>query len=166
MRAFGPDRPVGQLAVIVSAQVLALRTWFAASAAGPAIRAEWRLTEAQVPLLTVAVQLGFVVGALVSAALTLPGRLPAPRLMAAGALGAALCTAAVARPARGLSVTVALMALIGLCLAVVYRVGLKPASSWFVARRVGLFAIGPLPGALAMRKLIPLLSRPTAAATT
>jgi MFS family permease len=146
---------VGQLVVIASAQVLALGTWFAASAAAPALRVQWRLSGAQVPLLTVAVQLGFVVGALVSAALNLPDRLPAPRLMAAGALGAALCTAAVAGLAHGLGVTVPLLALTGLCLAVVYPVGLKLASSWFVARR-GL-ALGVLVGALTLGSSLPRL---------
>src|SRR5205085_4088418 len=60
----GPGR---ELAVIAGAQVLALTTWFAASAAAPAIKAEWHLSGAEVPLLTTAVQVGFVLGALTSA---------------------------------------------------------------------------------------------------
>ena len=49
----GPGR---ELALIAAAQVLALTTWFAASAAAPAIKAEWHLSGAEVPLLTTAVQ--------------------------------------------------------------------------------------------------------------
>jgi len=39
--------PRRELAVIAAAQVLALGTWFAASAAAPAIKAEWHLSGAE-----------------------------------------------------------------------------------------------------------------------
>ena len=142
-----------QLALVASAQVLALGTWFAASAAAPALRAEWGLSGVQVPLLTTAVQLGFVVGALTSAALNLPDRLHAPYLMAGSALGAAFCTAAFAVVASGLQSAVVLRFLTGLCLAGVYPVGLKLASSWFLERRG--FALGVLVGALTLGSALP-----------
>lgn len=148
-------RPLRQLVLIASAQALALGTWFAASAAAPALRVEWQLSGVQVSLLTVMIQLGFVVGALVSAMLSLPDRLPAPLLMAVGSLGAGLCTGAAAITAHGLGTIVPLLALTGLCLAVVYPVGLKLASSWFVARR-GL-ALGVLVGALTLGSSLPRL---------
>ena len=75
----GPGR---ELAVIAAAQVLALTTWFAASAAAPAIKADWHLSGAEVPLLTTGVQVGFVIGALTSAFVNLPDRYPAPRVRA------------------------------------------------------------------------------------
>ena len=144
-----------ELALIATAQVLALSTWFAASAAGPALRVEWGLSGSQVPLLTSAVQVGFVVGALTSAALMLPDRLHAPRLMAYGALGAAASTALVAALAHGLVLAVPLRFLTGVFLAGVYPVGLKLASSWFLEQRG--FALGVLVGALTLGSSLPQL---------
>lgn len=144
-----------QLALVASAQVLALGTWFAASAAAPALRAEWGITGMQAALLTTAVQLGFVVGALGSAALNLADRLHPPYLMAGSALGAATCTAAFAAAADGVVAAVPLRFLTGVCLAGVYPVGLKLASSWFLARRG--FALGVLVGALTLGSALPQL---------
>ena len=148
----GPGR---ELAVIAAAQVLALTTWFAASAAAPAIKAEWHLSGTEVPLLTTAVQIGFVVGALGSALVNLPDRYPAPRVMTCGALGAALCTAVFALLAHDVWVAAALRLLTGISLALVYPVGLKLASSWFLERR-GL-ALGVLVGALTLGSTLPQL---------
>jgi MFS family permease len=147
--------PGRELAVIATAQVLALTTWFAASAAAPAIKAEWHLSGAEVPLLTTAVQIGFVVGALTSALLNLPDRYPAPRVMTGGALGAAICTALFALVAHDVWVAGALRLVTGTCLALVYPVGLKLASSWFLDRR-GL-ALGVLVGALTLGSTLPQL---------
>jgi MFS family permease len=148
----GPGR---ELAIIAAAQVLALTTWFAASAAAPAIKAEWHLSGAEVPLLTTAVQIGFVLGALTSALVNLPDRYPAPRVMTCGALGAAICTALFALVAHDVWVAAALRLVTGTCLALVYPVGLKLASSWFLDRR-GL-ALGVLVGALTLGSTLPQL---------
>jgi MFS family permease len=108
-----------------------------------------------VPLLTTAVQVGFVIGALSSALVNLPDRYPAPRVMTIGALGAALCTALFATIAHDVWVAAALRLLTGICLALVYPVGLKLASSWFLDRR-GL-ALGVLVGALTLGSTLPQL---------
>src|SRR5579884_215924 len=75
------------------ALVLSLATWFSATAVLPQLRAEWRLTDAAAAWLTISVQLGFVAGAVGSAVLGLADRIAPNRLMAAGALGAALANA-------------------------------------------------------------------------
>jgi MFS family permease len=119
------------------------------------IKSEWHLSGAEVPLLTTAVQIGFVVGALTSALVNLPDRLPAPRVMTVGALGAALCTALLALVAHDVWVAATLRLVTGMCLALVYPVGLKLASSWFLDRR-GL-ALGVLVGALPLGSTLPQL---------
>src|ERR671929_146938 len=53
-----------QLRLIAAVQVLAMATWFSASAVVPALRREWGVGTGSATLLTVAVQLGFLVGAL------------------------------------------------------------------------------------------------------
>ncbi|MEV6816051.1 MFS transporter [Micromonospora sp. NPDC051296] len=144
-----------QLLLIASVQVLAMGTWFAASAAAPALRAEWGLSSAQATLLTTAVQLGFVIGALTSAALNLPDVVHPPHLVTAGALLAAGSTAALAVFAQGATTAIILRVVTGIALAAVYPVGLKLASSWFLERRG--FALGALVGALTLGSTLPHL---------
>ena len=73
----------------------------AGSAVAPALRAEWGLSESGGAWLTLAVQLGFVNGTLVSALGNLPDVLSARRLFAASALLGAIANAGVAFAARG-----------------------------------------------------------------
>ena len=70
--------PGEQLALIALVQVLAMSSWFSASAVVPALRDDWGITTGEGTLLTVAVQLGFVTGAVASAVLSLAdgGRRP------------------------------------------------------------------------------------------
>ncbi len=62
-------RPLALLAVTL---VLSMTTWFSASAVVPQLRTEWRLSDSAAAWLTLAVQLGFASGALVSSLLNLP----------------------------------------------------------------------------------------------
>ncbi|QZY29296.1 MFS transporter [Nocardioides coralli] len=152
-----PDGPaaVRQLAFISVVQVLALTTWFAASAAAPALRSEWAIGQVGEALLTIGVQLGFVTGALASAVTNLPDRVHPPRLMALGALVAALATAATAVVANGPEVAVVLRVVTGMALALVYPVGMKLVVSWFAVRR-GL-AVSVMVGALTLGSILPQL---------
>jgi MFS family permease len=91
-----------QLAVHSAALLLALVPWFSAASVAPLIAAEWQITRLETALLTVAVQLGFVVGALVIAFSGAADVIPARRLIAAGALLAAVANAACALVATDL----------------------------------------------------------------
>ena len=151
------DGPVAvrQLALLAGVQVLAMATWFAASAVAPALRDAWSLTPLEATLLTSAVQVGFVVGALASAATTLADLVDPPRLVAVGALLAALTTAGVALVADGFAVALLLRIVTGMALALVYPVGMTIAVSWFEDRR-GV-AVGVLVGALTVGSVLPHL---------
>jgi MFS family permease len=144
-----------QLGFIAAVQVLAMATWFSASAVVPALRAEWGLTTTGATLLTVSVQLGFVAGALTAAVLNLADRVPAHRLVAVCALAAAGATAAVATFADGLAAAVPLRFATGVALAGVYPTGLKLMTSWFDRGR-GL-ALGVVVGALTLGSALPQL---------
>ena len=148
-------RPRCQVGLIALVLVLTMATWFTASAAVPAIRAQWDLTSGQSAMLTTSVQLGFVLGALASAMFSLPDRVDASRLVAASAVLAAVATSAMADLATGLGSGVVFRFVTGVALAGVYPVGLKIASSWYVQGR-GL-ALGILVGALTVGSALPQL---------
>ncbi len=69
--------------------LLAMSLWFSASAVVPQLTAEWSLSDSQKAWMTMSVQLGFVVGALVSAVLNLSDRYQARYLFAISAVAAA-----------------------------------------------------------------------------
>ena len=130
----GGVRQWRSLALLTLAELLALAPWFSAAAVSPLIQAEWQLTAGAAGWLTLAVQLGFVAGTLVSGVLNLPDRLNASRLFAFSAVGAALTTAGLALVANGLVGGVALRFLTGAFLAGVYPPGLKLAATWTQAQ--------------------------------
>jgi len=70
--------------------------WFSASAVAPTLVRVWRLAGTGAAWLTISVQLGFVVGAVTSAALTLADVWSARRLVAWAAALAGLATLGVA----------------------------------------------------------------------
>ena len=63
--------------------LLAFAPWFSASAVAPLLAAEWQTTRLDLPLLTVAVQLGFAAGALALAATGAADAVPARILFVA-----------------------------------------------------------------------------------
>lgn len=142
------------LAAIAAAQVLALSVWFAGAAALPAL-SEAGLSEFARAALSSAVQIGFVAGALASAVLTLPDRIEPRRLFAAGALLAAAATAACLLVAPGSVAMIALRALTGAALTLVYPVGMKLAASW--ANGDAGLLVGLLVGALTLGSAAPHL---------
>src|SRR3954449_3704286 len=89
----GQRRALGMLA---GAMVLSMSTWFSASAVLSQLRTLWSLGSGEAALLTIAVQLGFVTGALVSAVTNLPDRIDPRRVFFASCLGAAAANALVA----------------------------------------------------------------------
>lgn len=145
-----------QLGLIAALQVLGMAMWFSASAVVPTLREAWRISDQQAVWLTASVQLGFVAGAVTSAALNLPDRFPPHRLAACSALGAAVATAAVPLVADGLGPAVGCRLVTGFFLAGVYPVGMKLMASWFGAAGRGL-ALGTLIGALTLGSALPHL---------
>jgi hypothetical protein len=77
------------LAIVGVGELLALAPWFGASAVAPTLAQTWGLGGLDLPLLTIAVRLGFVAGALLLALTGAADVLSAPRLFFAGAVLAA-----------------------------------------------------------------------------
>lgn len=82
------------LTVLSFAELLGMSLWFSAAAVVPALRVEWNLSDANVSWLTIAVQLGFVCGTLLSALLNLPDVFNVRYLIALSAFAGALTNAA------------------------------------------------------------------------
>jgi MFS family permease len=142
------------LATLAAALVLAMTTWFSASAVVPQLRADWGLSDTSAAWLTIAVQLGFVAGALVSSVLNVAD-VVAPRVVVlAGALGAAGANAllgAVSGPGAAIPLRFAT----GFFLAGVYPPALKLMATWF--RQGRGTALGVLVGALTLGSAVPHL---------
>ena len=141
------------------AELLAMALWFSASAVVPQLTTEWNLTSGQVAWLTMSVQIGFVVGALLSAMLNLADRVPAQRLFALAALVGALTNAAIPLLASWIgeivTLAIALRFLTGIALAGVYPPGMKLIATW--SKRDRGLGIGLLVGALAFGSALPHL---------
>ncbi len=78
------------LTVLGVAMVLSMATWFSASAVLPQLRAHLSLSTTEASWLIIAVQLGFVAGAVVSAFASLADVVAPKRLMFAGSMVAGL----------------------------------------------------------------------------
>ncbi len=142
-----PPRQRRALATIATAQLFALTLWFSASAVAPQLKVVWGLSSAQSTGLTLAVQLGFVVGALVLAVSGLPDRVNSRIifLWAAG-IGLTANAALVLLGDGGFLLALILRFVTGAALAGVYPSGLKVMAGWFRSGR-GM-ALGVLVGAL------------------
>jgi len=146
------------LGLIAFGQLLALSLWFSASAVAPQLRSEWGLSTGQVAGLTLMVQIGFVVGALLSAVLNVADIVPSRRLFFISAMGGAIVNLGLlAISSNSVNAGMTLRFLTGLFLAGVYPAGLKVMAGWFKTGR-GL-ALGVLVGALTVGSASPNLVR-------
>ncbi len=144
------------LTILAVAELCAMAPWFSASSVAPTLAQLWNLDVTGTAGLTVSVQLGFVVGALVSAMLTLADLWSARRLAAAAAFLAGLTTLGVAVSSSA-PVGIGFRFLTGAALAGVYPPGMKIAAGWF--REARGWALGILVGALTLGSATPHLVR-------
>jgi MFS family permease len=142
------------LALLAVTLVLAMSTWFSASAVIPQLRVQWNLSDSAAAWLTIAVQLGFVGGALVSSLLNLSDIVSPRHVILGGAVGAATVNGLLVI-AGSAAVGIALRFATGFFLAGVYPPAFKLMSTWFKKGR-GM-ALGILAGALVVGNAMPHL---------
>src|SRR5438874_8891561 len=118
------------VAIIAICQVAAMALWFSASAVTPALAAEFHLSNFSQAALTSGVQAGFVLGCLASAVLGLADRVDPRRLFAASATVAAVANALLLIVDPTSAAAPLLRLVTGACMAGVYPVGMKLASTW------------------------------------
>ena len=139
--------------VIVIAQLFGTSLWFSANSAADDLIRAWGIAPADIGTLTNAVQLGFILGTLSFAISGLADRFAASRIFAVCAVLGALCNAAFALLADGMSTAIPLRFAVGFCLAGVYPLGMKLVVSW-VPERAGA-ALAQLVGMLTLGTALP-----------
>lgn len=149
-----PPPQRAQLVRLAVAVVLCMSPWFSTAAVMPQLRVLWRLNSNAASWLTIAVQLGFVVGAVVSSALNLADRIRPRRLILVGAIGASIANMGVV-VGGGYGPALFSRFATGTALALVYPPAVKAVSGWYKEGR-GL-AIGVTIGALTVGSAIPHL---------
>lgn len=142
------------LVLLAITLVLSMTTWFSAAAVIPQLREEWGLSSGEAAWLVIALQLGFVGGALVSSLLNLSDLIQPRHVILGGSMGAALANGLLV-VAGGLAVGVALRFATGFFLAGVYPPALKLLATWFRRRRGT--ALGILVGAIVLGQAMPHL---------
>jgi MFS family permease len=149
-----PPQQRRELILLAAGLVLAMSPWFSTAAVLGQLRTAWDLSNAEASWLTITVQIGFVIGAVISSTTNLADRVPPRRLIFVGASGAALANVAVV---WGDSFAVAVVARLvtGAFLAGVYPPSLKAMSTWYREGR-GM-ALGVLVGALTVGSALPHL---------
>jgi MFS family permease len=139
------------------AELFALSLWFSATAVLPALSSEWQLSDSGRAGLTIAVQVGFIIGTLLSALGNLPDIYPPRVLMAISAAVGAVANGALALWVDDLAPALVLRVITGICMAGAYPPAMKIMATWFRDGR-GV-AMGILIGALTAGSAIPHLIR-------
>jgi MFS family permease len=140
------------LGILAVALLFGMSPWFSATAVIPQLRGEWELSSNAAAWLTIAVQLGFVAGALLSSVGNVADVLPPRLVILVGSAGAAAANLAITA-ADGPRAAIPLRALTGFFLAGVYPPAFKLMATWF--RRGRAFALGTLAGAIAIGSAAP-----------
>ena len=143
--------------MIVLAQLFGTSLWFSVNGIGVALERDLGISNADLGYLTMATQVGFIIGTLLIAITGLADRVRASRLFAVSALGGALLNALFVLVATDWHVSLGLRGLVGFCLAGVYPLGMKLVISWTPQYRGA--ALAWLVGMLTLGTALPHLLR-------
>ncbi len=135
------------------AELLAMSLWFTGTAVLPQVTAMWHSGLALGSWLTIAVQIGFSLGAITFALFNIPDIFSPVTVLVASAIAAAAANAAFALAAPYPLAALLLRGATGFFLAGVYPVGMKIIAGWFQRGR-GL-ALGVMIGALTVGSAVP-----------
>jgi MFS family permease len=141
------------LLLLSVAELLAMSLWFTGTAVLPQVTAMWHSGLALGAWLTIAVQIGFSLGAVTFAVFNIPDIYSPIAVFVASAMAAAAANAAFALFAAEPLAALLLRGATGFFLAGVYPVGMKIIAGWFQRGR-GL-ALGVMIGALTVGSAVP-----------
>lgn len=144
----------GRALVLLSlAELLAMSLWFTGTAVLPQITPQWHAGLSLASWLTIAVQIGFAIGALTFALFNVPDVFSPITVLVISSLAAAAVNAAFAWEALNPLSAILLRGATGFFLAGVYPTGMKIIAGWFQRGR-GL-ALGIMIGALSVGSAVP-----------
>lgn len=141
--------------LLLVAEFAAMCLWFVSAAILADMTRETAIEPWRQAALSSGVQLGFVVGAVVSAVLGIADRFDPRRVLLFSALGAAAANASLLMVAPGSGLSIGARFVTGALLAGVYPVGMKIAVGW--GERDRGFLVGALVGALTLGSALPHL---------
>lgn len=142
------------LIALTAATMLSMTTWFSASAVVPQLRAAWQLSFVDAAWLTITVQIGFALGAVVSSLVNLPDRVSPHLVFFVSSICASMANGSLVMAGDLASAAVPRFAT-GFFLAGIYPPAIKLMSTWF--RRTRSVAIGWLVAALTVGSALPQL---------
>jgi predicted MFS family arabinose efflux permease len=146
-------RPRRILPAIIVAQFAGTALWFAGNAVMPDLQKSLGLAEKALGPMTSSVQLGFIVGTLIFAAMGVADRFSPRLVFFLCALFGSGANLAITQVGDSFALILALRFFTGVALAGIYPVGMKIAASWFTG---GLgAALGWLVGALVLGTALP-----------
>lgn len=125
-----PMRPSTALVVIILAQLLGTSLWFSANSAADDVMRQWGVGAAAVGWLTMATQVGFILGTLSFALSGLADRFAASRIFAVCAITGAACNLGFAIFASDVATGMVWRFAVGLCLSGIYPIGMKLVVQW------------------------------------
>ncbi len=138
----GPaDGATRAIVVIAVAQLLGTSLWFSANGAMRELQAQWQLSASDVGWLTNAVQLGFIIGTLLSALTGLADRFPAHRIFGVCAVGGACLNGLFALASHGIASALVFRFGVGIALAGIYPLGMKLLVTWAPGRAAQTLAL-------------------------
>jgi MFS family permease len=143
----------GALFLISGAVLLASSTWFAGTAAAPVLKDAWSLNDVQAAWLTTSVQLGFILGTFLYAALNIADVFKTRNVFFLSALGCALFNSGFALVSASFAPALVFRFLTGISLAGIYPVGMKLVAQRY--RRDLGWRLGILVGSLTLGTAIP-----------
>ena len=143
------------ISLLLIAEVAAMSLWFVSAAILPDMAGEASLSPARQAALSSGVQLGFVIGALVSAIMGIADRFDPRRVFFFSAVAAGLINSALLVTPPGGTVAILARVLTGALMAGVYPVGMKIAVGWGKDDRG--FLVSALVAALTLGSALPHL---------
>ena len=147
------ENPRRVLLLLSIAELLAMSLWFTGTAVLPQVTSIWHANISLGAWLTIAVQVGFAVGAITFAVFNIPDVFSPIRVLVISSLAAAAANAAFAFIAADPLPAILLRGATGFFLAGVYPTGMKIIAGWFQRGR-GL-ALGIMIGALSVGSALP-----------
>ena len=134
--------------------IFSMSTMFSAAAIIPQLRSQWDFSPLSSSLIMIAIQLGFVIGAILTSIINLPDIISPRYVILIGAIGAA-CANTLLIIAGDIETAIFLRLITGIFLAGVYPPTFKLLATWYQKDRAG--ALGILVAALVIGNGIPHL---------